>query len=250
MNHFGTASSSLPARSVFRSLKAGGTCFGIRPLPAAINMTVLFLLFALSQALAGAQVPSVRPPSGMLGADLLRMTLDGKYGEVALLAPEVLKRNPADLDAYIGYAWSLNALGQHARARDVATEGYSRFKDARLAQALGEACFNLGDNEVALRYLQEYLAYFPEGNRAAFSFYLCGEIYIRLGKFSHADIALSAALQFNPAQARWWERLGWAREKNAQYLSALKAYEQAVSLNPGLQDAQQGRSRMLARIQG
>ncbi|MCX7774740.1 MAG: tetratricopeptide repeat protein [Spirochaetaceae bacterium] len=250
MNYFGTASSSVRTGSVSHAIKGRGASFGLRLLPAAIRMAVLCLLLALSQAPAEAQVPSVRPPSGMLGADLLRMTLDGKYGEVALLAPEVLKRNSADLDAYIGYAWSLNALGQHARARDVATEGYSRFKDARLAQALGEACFNLGENEIALKYLQEYLAYFPEGNRAAYSFYLCGEIYIRLGKFSHADIALSAALQFNPAQARWWERLGWAREKNAQYLSALKAYEQAVSLNPGLQDAQQGRSRMLARIQG
>ncbi|MDH7484496.1 MAG: hypothetical protein QHH01_07700, partial [Spirochaetales bacterium] len=69
MNHFGTASSSVPARSVCRALKARRTCFGLRLLPPAINMALLCLLLALSQPPAGAQVPSVRPPSGMLGAD-------------------------------------------------------------------------------------------------------------------------------------------------------------------------------------
>jgi cytochrome c-type biogenesis protein CcmH/NrfG len=74
-------------------------------------------------------------------------------------------------------------------------------------------------------------------------------LYIRLGKFNHADIALSSALQYNPSNAKWWARLGWVREQTSRYLSALKAYEQAISLNPSLQDALNGKTRMLAKIQ-
>jgi len=70
-----------------------------------------------------------------------------------------------------------------------------------------------------------------------------------MGKFNHADIAFSTALQYAPNNARWWARLGWVREKIARYLPALKAYEQAVNLNPNLQDALSGKTRMLAKIQ-
>jgi len=80
------------------------------------------------------------------------------------------------------------------------------------------------------------------------SYALCGEIFIRMGKFNHADIAFSAALQYNATNARWWARLGWIREQTGRYLLALKAYEQAVNLNPSLQEAQAGKLRMLAKI--
>lgn len=191
---------------------------------------------------------SIAVPFGMTGSDLLRMSQEGKHNEVALIAPEVLRKNPQDLDATIAYAWSMNALKEYAKARDIAQDGYAKFKDPRLAQALGEALFYLGDNELALANLQEYLAKFPEGNKAAGTFYLCGELFVRMGKFNHADIALSTALQYSPSNARWWERLGWIREKTSRYLAALKAYEQAISLNPNLQDAQSGRLRILAKI--
>lgn len=191
---------------------------------------------------------SIAVPLGMTGSDLLRMSQEGKHNEVALLAPEVLKKNPQDLDAYIAYAWSMNALKEYAKARDIAQASYAKFKDPRLAQALGEALFYLGDNELALANFQEYLAKFPEGNKVAGTYYLCGELFVRMGKFNHADIALSTALQYNPSNARWWERLGWVREKTSRYLAALKAYEKAISLNPSLQDAQSGRIRILAKI--
>lgn len=192
---------------------------------------------------------NINVPAGMTGTDLLRMSQEGKNNEVALLAPQVLKKNPQDIDAYIGLAWSFNALKEYQKARDIAHEGYAKSKDPRLAQALGEAFFNLGENESALVYFQEYLSKFPEGNKAAITFYYCGELYIRMEKFNHADIALSSALQYNPSNAKWWARLGWVREQTSRYLSALKAYEQAISLNPSLQDALNGKTRMLAKIQ-
>jgi len=163
--------------------------------------------------------------------------------------PRNTQKNPQDLDAYIGYAWSLNALEEYQKAKEIAQAGYAKFKDPRLAQALGEALYYLGENEAALANFQEYLAKLPEGSKAAVTFYLCGELFVRMGKFNHADIAFSTALQYAPNNARWWARLGWVREKIARYLPALKAYEQAVNLNPNLQDALSGKTRMLAKIQ-
>ncbi len=32
------------------------------------------------------------------------MSQEGKHNEVALIAPEILKKNSQDIDAYIGYA--------------------------------------------------------------------------------------------------------------------------------------------------
>jgi len=192
---------------------------------------------------------SISVPTGMTGSDLLRMSQEGKHNDVALLAPQAITKNPQDVDAYIGLAWSLNALKEYAKARDIAKQGYSKFKDPRLAQALGEAQYYLGENEAALANLQQYLAKFPEGSKTALTFYLCGELFVRMSKLNHADIAFSTALQYNPSNARWWARLGWVRERTARYIPALKAYEQAISLNPNLEDALNGKSRMLAKIE-
>lgn len=208
-----------------------------------------FLVVGLGIAAAQPSASFISVPTGMNGSDLLRMSQEGKNNEVALLAPEILRKNPQDIDAYIGFAWSLNTLKEYQKALDTAQVGYSKSKDPRLAQAMGEAMYNLGENESSLSYFQEYLSKFPEGNKAAVTFYLCGELYIRMGKYNHADIAFATALQYNPSNARWWTRLGWVREKTSRYLLALKAYEQAVSLNPNLQDAQSGKTRMLAKIQ-
>jgi len=210
---------------------------------------VFICIVCASEASAQTLIAAINVPSGMTGSDILRMSQEGKHNEVALIAPEILKKNPQDIEAYIGYAWSLNALKEYQKARDIAQAGYTKFKDPRLAQALGESLYYLGENETALANLQEYLAKFPEGNKAAVTFYLCGELFVRMGKFNHADIAFSTALQYKPNNARWWTRLGWVREKLSRYLPALKAYEAAVNLNPNLQDALSGKTRMLAKIQ-
>jgi len=188
-------------------------------------------------------------PSGMTGSDLVRMSQEGRHNDVVLLAPEIIKKH-ADIDAYIAFAWSLNSLKDYQRAKEIAQEGYTKFKDPRLAQALGEAFYNLGENENALVYLEEYLAKFPDGNKAAVSYALCGEIFIRMGKFNHADIAFSAALQYNATNARWWARLGWIREQTARYLLALKAYEQSSEPQSILAGSTGGQTRMLAKIGG
>jgi tetratricopeptide (TPR) repeat protein len=49
-----------------------------------------------------------------------------------------------------------------------------------------------------------------------------------------------------PRNAYWWVRLAYARENAGEYVSALAAYEQALTLNENLADARKG----LERIRG
>jgi len=99
-----------------------------------------------------------------------------------------------------------------------------------------------------MRWLQAYITSLPEGSRVASSYYYMGEIYIRTSRWGHADIALRTALQYAPTNARWWARLGYARELGGDLRYALEAYDEALGINPGLTDAQLGRERVAKRI--
>jgi tetratricopeptide (TPR) repeat protein len=184
------------------------------------------------------------------GQELLKLHAAGKFEEVRTKALARIQDAKDDTDAYVGLSWSLVALRRYSEAETWARRGYALNADPRLAQAIGEASYYLGKNENALQMLQEYIASYPEGLRAGLSYYLCGELYIRLAKYMHADIAFSAALRYNPSNPVWWTRMGWARENCKRYLQALSAYEQALALNPNLADAVEGRRRIQARMQG
>jgi len=201
-------------------------------------------------------VQTVRPTQwlvagkpAMSGADILKLVSDGKYQEAQTLALARINEMPNDIDAYVALSWSLLALGKTEDAENYARRGYAIYKDPRLAQAIGEASYNLGKNDVALTMLQEYIAAYPEGPKTGLSYYLCGELYVRKAQFMHADIAFSTAVRYNPNNPLWWTRVGWARENAHRPLQALSAYEQALALNPNFQDAIEGRKRILSRLQ-
>jgi tetratricopeptide (TPR) repeat protein len=109
---------------------------------------------------------------------------------------------------------------------------------------LGEIHYHQGRNDEALRYFQEYANAAPEGARIDQVYYLMGEIFIRQGRFRHADIALSTAVHIIPRNAAWWVRLGFTRENAGDLSSAVEAYERALSLNSQLIDAQRGIERI------
>ena len=81
-------------------------------------------------------------------------------------------------------------------------------------------------------------------------YYYMGEIFIRQGKFSHADIALTTAVHFIPGNAAWWVRLAYTRENAGDLVSAVAAYERALSLNSQLTDAQRGLDRIRRTMGG
>lgn len=202
--------------------------------------------------LAAQQIPGYAFAAGasLPGSEILKLTTAGKHQEACAKALARITEVKDDIDAYVSLSWSLVALRRYGEAETYALRGYELRNDPRLAQAIGEASYYLGKNDVALAMLQEYIATYPEGPRAGLSFFLCGELYVRLARFMHADIAFSAAVQHNPNNPSWWARLGWARENARKPLQALDAYEKALALNPNFADALEGKRRIQDRMRG
>lgn len=174
----------------------------------------------------------------------------GRFDEAKALGLAALSANADDVDASILLCEGLLGLGRPADAANYAAKAWQRHQDPRIAALFGQADFALGRNEDALVWLRFYLAAQPEGPRAGEVYYLTGEIYIRLGRYGHADMAIASAIYHSPGNAMWWSRLGWAQEKAGDIRQALKSYESALAINPGLDDAAIGRERILARLRG
>jgi predicted Zn-dependent protease len=71
-----------------------------------------------------------------------------------------------------------------------------------------------------------------------------------MGKYRHADIALSTAVHWLPGNAAWWTRLAYARENAGDLTEAISAYERALSLNSQLSDARRGLDRTRQALSG
>jgi tetratricopeptide (TPR) repeat protein len=187
-------------------------------------------------------------PSAQDRPDALRLYVDGKYDDSRRACLVEIAATPSNIESYVVLSWSLVAMGRYADAANYAQKGYALRHDPRLTEVIGEAAYYLGQNDVALRSFQDYVGTVSEGGRVGTAYYYMGEIYLRLGRFSHADISFSTALQYTPGSAKWWARLGYAREKYGDAEHALEAYKKALSIDPRLQDASDGIDRVSAKL--
>jgi tetratricopeptide (TPR) repeat protein len=174
----------------------------------------------------------------------------GRFDEARTVALDAIAKDPADIEANILFCQSLVSLGRSADAVNYAGKAWDRRHEPRLAELLGEALFLEGRNTESLKWFQVYLASLPEGPKAGLAYYYSGEIFLRLGRFGHADIAFTAAIRHSPGNAHWWSRLGWAQEKSGYAGQALKSYDAAIALDPRLEDALIGKSRVLKNLRG
>jgi tetratricopeptide (TPR) repeat protein len=197
----------------------------------------LALLFSAASALA------------QTTPDALVLYREGKYDKAIDACVAELGENPKNVESHVVLCWSLVAAKRYQEATDWAAKGREISKyDPRLIEIDGEAQYFLGQNDLALRLFQEYISYAPNGSRIAPTYYFMGEIYLRLGKFRHADMAFSAAVQLEGQNALWWQRLGYAREMAKDYRFSLEAYKKSLELNSTLQDSIRGRDRVLERL--
>jgi len=202
-----------------------------------LAILVLFLVF--TQAFAQ-QAP-----------DALQMYRDRRFNEAVAVCLAEINENLRNIESYVVLTWSLLALERYADAERYALKAYNEVRrDPRITETLGEAAYYQGKNNEALRHFQSYVNLLPDGSRIGTVYYFMGEIYLRQEKYNHADIAIRTALQYEPRNARWWARLGYVRERSAEWTYAVAAYDQALASNPDLGDAKAGRERALARIQG
>ena len=170
---------------------------------------------------------------------------NGNYERSVEICKNEIAADGRNIESHVVICWSLIRLGRYADAMPYARSGrnISRY-DVRIAEILGEICYFLGQNDEALQYFQEYINLAPEGARIEMVYYYLGEIYIRLGRFRHADIALSTAVHWVPGNAAWWTRLAYARENAGDLREAVAAYDTALSLNPQSNDARRGLDRV------
>jgi len=152
---------------------------------------------------------------------------------------------PQNMDSYAVLCWSLVRLGEYDEALKYARQGMEIARyDPRMVEIVGEAHFYEGRNLEALKWFEEYVVLAPTGPRIDTVYYMMGEIFIRLGEFHHADIAITTAVYHTPVIAQWWARLGYAREQAEDYPYALEAYNEALRLNPGFNEAVRGKARV------
>lgn len=182
--------------------------------------------------------------------DALAAFRRGNYQEAVNITLRELAENPNNMDAYTVLGWSLNQLRRYQESVQYATRALQvRRWDYRILEIMGEALYYLGRYTEALSYLQQYVSINPLGDRIARVYYFMGECYLALGEYFHADLALSAALNFSPDTARWWERLGWARAQIRDWRYAQRAYQEALRLNPNSAEAQRGLEQVNQALQ-
>jgi tetratricopeptide (TPR) repeat protein len=176
--------------------------------------------------------------------DALAEYRQGNFQRAIQICQEEITADPGSIESYVVVCWSLLRLRRYDETLRYArtARNLSRY-DARVAEILGEVYYYQGNNNEALQYFQEYVNLAPSGSRIENVYYYIGEIYIRMGKFRHADIALSTAVHWVPGNAAWWTRLAFARENAGELTEAVVAYEKALDLNPQLPDARRGLER-------
>lgn len=201
------------------------------------NKKCLFCCFLVSLVLV--------PSYSQEGLDALKEYRTGNFEQAVAICLSELETNPSNMDSYAVLCWSLVRLGRYDEASRQAERAMAINRyDPRIIEILGEARFHQGRNEEALRLFQEYANIAPEGGRIDVSYFLSGEIYTRLGKFRHADIAYSTAVRYAPSNALWWTRLAYARERAGESRFAAEAYERALTLDPQSVDAKRGLDRV------
>jgi len=204
-----------------------------------LSRSLLVFLLVLS---ASALVAQDQP-------DALAMYRQGEYAKAVDICLAELESSPRNMNSYTVLGWSLIALRRYQEALDYAQQGLeiSRY-DHRVVEIAAEAHFYLGNNLEALKFFEEYSVLAPTGDRIGIVYYFMGETFIRIGEYNHADIALSTAVYHSPNIARWWARLGYAREMAEDFQFAMEAYDQALKLNPSLSDALRGKERAAEKM--
>lgn len=181
--------------------------------------------------------------------DALLLYQEGNYKGAIEVCKSELEIRPGNMDSYSVLGWSLIRLGRYQEALEEARKGLkiSRY-DSRIVEIVGEANFYLGKNLEALKWFEEYAVLAPAGGRIDTAYFFMGELFIRMGEYNHADIAFTTAVYHAPNIARWWARLGYAREMAKDYDYSIEAYNKALDLAPSFPDAKRGKERVEAQL--
>ena len=181
--------------------------------------------------------------------DAMVLYREGQYKEAISVCLNEIERMPRNIDSYVVLTWALLADKRYQEAADWTIKGRAVLQyDPRLIETHAQALYHLGRNEESLHLFEDYIVYAPNGTKMGKVYYHIGELYLRMAKYRHADIAFSTAIRLEPLNSVWWTRLAYSREQAEEYRAALEAYSSALQLNKNSTDAQKGYERVLHRF--
>lgn len=163
------------------------------------------------------------------------------YNQAIDVCKQELIDNPNNMDSYAVLLWSLLRSKQY---KEVISYGLAAHKinefDNRIVEALGEAYFYDRNYKESLRMMEKYIDAMPSGERISTAYFFVGEIYRNSKQYNKADIAYSAAVYHEKNIPLWWLRTAQVREYAGDKINAKIAYEKALQLKPGYQEAIDG----------
>ncbi|GHU03537.1 hypothetical protein FACS1894147_07630 [Spirochaetia bacterium] len=170
---------------------------------------------------------------------------DRYYNEAVRLSLAEIARNAGTSDTYAALTMTLRRQEKFAEAVQRGEQGLAVFpNDYRIVETVGESYFHLYNYESSLRYMQRYVNAVPQGDRSSVAYFYIGETFRLQQKYRRADIAYTTAVTLEPSSVLWWWRLGQVRELAGDKTPAREAYERALRLNPGHQEAAAGLQRV------
>jgi tetratricopeptide (TPR) repeat protein len=184
-----------------------------------------------------------------LESDGRQADAQAKYAQSISVCDKEVQADPRRIEAYVVKCWSLFRLNRHDDVISTGQAGLRVSFDPRISEVMGESYYFLGQMDSSIKYLQKYLdASGDSGDRGPTALFFMGEAYLRLKKYSHADIAYSTAVSKEPTMPRWWFRLGNACESLGEWKRSLDAYNKAIALNPSYQEAIAAQGRVKPKV--
>jgi tetratricopeptide (TPR) repeat protein len=172
-----------------------------------------------------------------------------RYDDAVAICKDEIAQNATNMDSYTVLTWALLRQRKYAEVTEWGTKGLKvNPNDYRVVETMGEAYFYLNNFKESLKHMQKYVDSAPQGDRVSVAYFFIGEIYRLQQRFRHADISYTMAVRLEPNLSLWWYRLGSVRESAGDYAPAVDAYERALKLNPGYQEASEALERAKKRI--
>lgn len=156
----------------------------------------------------------------------------GKYREAIKIANKVISEDRTNVSAYAVKGWSYLSLRQwnNALTSGLAAEKINN-NDPRIIQIIGEAYYELADEDKAKKYFSRYLTLYPQGQLRSWVYFFLGNIYVKNNKLHKADISYSTALALDKNRINWWLELAQVQEKQGRKNEASATYKKVLSLD-------------------
>lgn len=164
------------------------------------------------------------------------------------MTERLLASDAVNADLQTLKTWNLFRLHRYTDTVVYAQSVLNTRQDYRIIETMAEALYFLGKNEEALAAFSRYFTLSPDSDdRRSSAYYYVGEVYYRIKKYEHADIAFSTAVALEKNMYYWWYRLGLVKEILGQYRRAYEAFNTSLALRLNFQPALDAKERVRAK---